>query len=131
MSNLFVLPEKITDHIYRGDTIQIDAAVSQEGVAVVPLTDYLIWFTAKPEITNTDSATGVIQKTLTNGIVITDVDKGWIRITIAPADTAQISADTTYQCDLQLKHIASGEISTIGRGTMKVERDVTQATAIP
>jgi hypothetical protein len=127
MSKTFTLPAKESQKIFRGDTIIFDAAISQGGVAL-PLTGYLIWFTAKPNSSQTDSASGVIQKTLTSGIVVTDANKGLIRITISPADTAGINADTTYQCDVQIKKTATGEISTVGKGTMKVELDITQST---
>jgi hypothetical protein len=123
-----VLPAKEKDKIFRGDTIIFDAAISQEGIAL-SLTGYSIWFTAKPNIANNDVASGVIQKTIGSGIVITDAAKGLIRITIAPADTSQITADTTYQCDIQIKNTATGEVSTVARGTMKVELDVTQTTS--
>ena len=93
----------------------------------MPLTGYTIWFTAKPDIALADGATGVIQKTLTNGIVVTDMANGRIRITIAPSDTAAITEETVYDCDIQVKS-ATTEVSTVAKGNMKIEIDVTQTT---
>ena len=126
MSKSFTLPAKADQHIYRGDTIIIEAAINQGGEPI-NITGYSIWFTAKPNIANNDGTSGVVQKTLVSGIAVTDAPTGRIRITIAPADTAQISQTTTYECDVQVKS-PSGEVTTAARGTMKVELDVTQST---
>ena len=127
MSKTFTLPET-GKRIFRGDTIILEGTVSQEGVAV-NLAGHSIWFTAKPQITDTDAAGSTIQKTVGSGIVVVDAANGEIRITLSPSDTAGINNDTTYQCDVQIKNTSTGEISTVARGTMVVERDVTQATS--
>jgi hypothetical protein len=105
----------------------MDAAISQGGVAL-NITGYSIWFTAKSNIADNDVSAGVIQKTIGSGIVVVDAAKGLIRITISPADTANITADTVYQCDVQIKNISTGEISTTAKGTMAVVLDVTKST---
>jgi hypothetical protein len=127
LSKTFALPSSEKSKIFRGDTIIMDAAVSQGGIAL-NITGYSIWFTAKPNIADNDLTSGVIQKTIGSGIVVVDAAKGLIRITIAPADTANITQDTIYQCDVQIKNTATGEISTTAKGTMKVELDVTKST---
>lgn len=124
MAKTFSLP---TDgkKLYRGDTIVFEAALSQGGVALDP-TGYSIWFTAKTAVTQMDNQG--IQKTIGSGIEVLDAATGKIRITLAPADTASLTADTTFQCDIQIKHIASGVITTVARGTIAITMDVTQAT---
>jgi hypothetical protein len=124
---VFSLPES-GDKIFRGDHIVLNGAISQQQKPV-NLTDYQIWFTAKPDISSPDGASGVIQKTVGNGITVVDTAEGIIRITLVPADTAGINQATTYQCDIQVKSPApANEVSTVGRGTIAVEIDVTRAT---
>jgi hypothetical protein len=120
----FSLPET-GKKIFRGDTIVIEFAVSQDGVAL-NLTGYSIWFTAKKQKSDNDTAPTAIQKTLSSGIVVLDAAAGHIKVTILPADTATLSADTTYVCDLQVKS-GGGVITTVADGTMAITLDVTQA----
>ena len=114
------------EKLFRGDTIVIEFAVNQGGVPT-NLTGYSIWFTMKTNITNTDSNSSTIQKTLTNGITILDAAAGTLKVVIAPNDTATINAETTYVCDLQIKS-SGGDISTVADGTIKISMDVTQNT---
>jgi len=123
---IFTLPPP-DRKLFRGDTIVLEAAVSQAKKAF-SLTGYTIWFTAKPDIGNPDSGSGVIQKTVGTGITVIDAADGKIRIVISPSDTAGINKTTTYQCDVQVKNTSTGEISTVARGAITVDLDVTQAS---
>lgn len=122
----FALPQA-GRKIYRGDTIVIEFAIAQDGVAT-NLTGYSIWFTAKKQLSDNDTSPSSIQKTIGSGITVLDAAAGHIRVTILPADTATLSAATTYFCDLQIKS-AGGVITTVADGTIAIVLDVTQAVS--
>lgn len=123
----FTLPDPSSGKkLFRGDHIILEAAISQAKKALT-ITGYAIWFTAKPNISLPDGGSGVIQKTIGNGITVIDAIEGKIRITILPADTAGINLETKYECDVQVKS-PTNEIFTVARGTVTVSIDVTQAT---
>lgn len=123
----FVIPDSSSGKkLYRGDHIVFEAALSQAKKALA-ITGYTIWFTAKPNISLPDGGSGVIQKTIGNGITVLDASQGKIRIGLVPADTAGINQETKYECDVQVKS-PTNEVSTVARGTVTVSIDVTQAT---
>lgn len=111
---------------YRGDTILLLVTVTREGDPV-SLDGASMWFTAKTDLALTDGASGVIQKTVGDGITVTDSDGGLALVTIDPSDTNDLSGSVVYQCDVQTEE-ASGILSTAARGTLTILLDVTRST---
>jgi hypothetical protein len=92
------------------------------------LTDAEIWMTAKRHIRDTD-ADAIFQKTVGDGITVTDDTGGLATVQLEPADTSGLAARTVRLVyDVQVK-LASGRIVTPLKGRLTVEPDVTVSTA--
>lgn len=122
-------PPPSSKKVYRGDTIIIEAVVTQD-LATVDLTGYDIYATFKLLISDADNAATTIQKSLLggveNGIELIDAVAGEIKITLEPEDTIQNTATVKYLVDIQL--MKDGVISTPDDGTLTVSLDITEAT---
>jgi len=112
--------------VYRGDTIVIDAIITQDS-SPVNLTGYSIYATFKVNITDEDNAATTIQKSIGSGITVVNAATGQIRITLVPSDTSSNTTEITYKVDIQLKS-ATNVVSTPDDGTLTVSLDVTKTT---
>ena len=126
MPTIFKLPAT-GEYLFRGDTIKIAATITDDN-GLQDLTGYEIFFTAKVDIKDSDTAPNSIAKDLAGGITVVDAVNGEILIVLDPGDTSGIAADTTYVADIQIKKTATQEIFTAGKGTIQVTEDVTRRT---
>lgn len=86
-----------------------------------------LWFTAKNKYTDLD-VDAVFQKTIGDGITVTNPTQGLFTVSVLPADTADVSrVKTILYWDLQLKD-ADGKIFTIASGNLIINPDVTITT---
>jgi hypothetical protein len=118
-------PPPSTKKVYRGDTIVLEAIITQDLVPV-DLTGYTILATFKQSLADADDAPTSIQKSIGSGITVVDAPAGEIRITLSPADTIMNTTTVTYKVDIQLKK--AGVISTPDDGELTVSLDVTQTS---
>jgi hypothetical protein len=110
----------------RGDTAAFDIACTAADGSVLNLDGCSLWFTAKNSVLDSDEA-AVFQKTIGDGITVTDEQGGLATIVLAHDDTKSLGENTILQYDLQVKDAFNG-IYTISRGTLVVEADVTIST---
>lgn len=110
----------------RGDTIDLLVLVTRDNAAV-DLTGADVWFTAKRSLRDAD-VDAVVQKTIGNGIVVTDALAGEALVTIDPSDTNGFTRETRLFCDVQVIE-PSGRITTVADGTLTITLDVTRAVA--
>lgn len=106
---------------YRGDTLQINAAVTLSGTPF-DLTGSMLFFTVKRRITDTD-AQALIKCQTGAGIVHTNEVGGLVAIKPAE-DLATMPPGVPLYADLQLK-TSSGEIYTVAAGKLTFLADVT------
>jgi len=112
--------------IYRGDTVvlSVTVTVKEEEYSLVGAE---IWFTAKPSYSTLDAA-AQFQKTIGDGIAVTDAAKGKFTVTISATDTySMASSKTILLYDCQVKE-SGGNVYTIASGNIIVMPDVTRAT---
>lgn len=118
---------RITDtplYLTRGDTKVWTLTVTADAVAV-PLTE--AWLTVKRALDDADP--GLFQLTSpSGGLVIGGADSNVVTITISPAQTDSLPAAEALHYDVQVQE-ASGRISTVARGMLYVDLDVTRSTA--
>lgn len=108
--------------IIRGDDVSIKITFTNADDSVFNLTGYKVYFTAKKNATDADSA-AVIQKSWTSH---SNAAAGITYLTLSNTDTA---IDTgNYACDLQIKSV-SGAIQSAINLTLTVARDITITTA--
>jgi hypothetical protein len=111
---------------FRGETIELDLAITLSGAALSISSISEIWFTAK--LTDNAADPGVFQKTKTAGdIVATDDPGGKARITIAPADTTGLESITTMFCDVKTKETAASRETVELRGKLTIRPTPTRA----
>jgi hypothetical protein len=92
------------------------------------LTDADMWMTAKRHIRDAD-ADAIFQKTVGDGITITNAEGGLATVELVPADTSELASRTVRLVyDVQVK-LASGRIVTPLKGRLTVEPDVTVSIA--
>jgi hypothetical protein len=92
------------------------------------LTDAEMWMTAKRHIGDAD-ADAIFQKTVGDGITITDDAGGLATVVLAPGDTSDLAARTIRLVyDIQVK-LTSGRIVTPLKGRLTVNPDVTVSVA--
>lgn len=112
----------------RGDSKAIAGKVTTVPAgAAVDITSHLIWFTAKRRISDADNE-AVFQKTVGDGITVTDGPAGEFAIQINPSDTSGLSdveANNLYY-DLQVK--TGSTVQTLSKGRLLVEYDVTKTS---
>lgn len=113
----------------RGDDEVLEGTIYQDdGVTEEDITGWDLWFTGKLLITSGD-VDAVFQKTIGDGITVTDAANGAYEIAIDAADTDGFAAsDTTIQCDLQAKDTL-GKVKTLLTGRITVKPEVTRTTA--
>lgn len=111
--------------VKRGDTIDLEVTVARGG-SPVDLSGADLWFTAKRKLKDLDIA-AVAQKTLGDGIAVTDAPAGELLVTLAPDDTDDLTKETVLYCDVQMVE-ASGRVTTVASGTLTVQLDATVAT---
>lgn len=111
--------------ITRGDSRTLSGAVTLSGEPF-NLTSCDIWFTVKYRYTDDDDD-AVFQKTVGDGITVTNPTAGLITIDINPADTEDIpKVKTILVYDLQIKN-SGGSKWTSASGNIVVNPDVTHA----
>jgi hypothetical protein len=116
--------------VYRGDTLILPLwqARDQRG-NLLDLTDALIWFTAKQELTDTDLEPPSIQVSTADGwVTIIDAEAAIYRVVVPPHETQQLLYDSYFTFDVQVQW-GSPLIRTIRRGVLSVVCDVTRAMA--
>ena len=107
--------------MYRGNSTEWDVTVTQNFLPV-DLAGASLWFTAK---TSKDSPTEVFQKTIGDGITVTDEPGGMIRIKMAPIDTSNLAAATiSLHYDLEIE-TAGGDVYNLADGRLIVKPDIT------
>lgn len=114
--------------MYRGDTRYLPFQITDAVGAPLDVTGYTIWFTAKRQLSDPDP--GVFQQTIAGGeLVVTNASLGLGYVRIDPSDTVTLGDSTTQLLwDLQIKSPAADTpVSTVARGTLTVEPDVTRA----
>lgn len=110
----------------RGDSASWLLGAARNGAAY-NLTGASLWFTAKYTTADADVA-AVFQKTLADGLVITDAVNGLVTATLAPSDTSTLpDSRTILDWDLQVKTVA-GSVYTVAIGKLTVFPDVTRTT---
>lgn len=113
--------------IYRGDTPTFNVAVTWGG-EVFPLTGCSMWFTAKYAYAD-DDADAVFQKTIGDGITVTNAGCGEAEITLSSSDTSSLSSSKVMLVyDLQIRN-AEGKIYTVAYGNIVVLPDVTRSVS--
>lgn len=111
---------------YRGETIELDLAITLSA-APLPISSLAeIWFTAKTNESQADP--GVFQKSKTaGGIVATDDPNGLARVTIVPADTTALDNITVLLCDVKTKETAASRDTVELRGKLTIRPTPTRA----
>ncbi len=111
----------------RGDSERYLLTITEDAAAV-DLTDASIWMTAKRRARDADAA-AVFQKTVGDGITITNAAGGLARVDLVPGDTEDLPARSIQLVyDVQVK-LDDGRVLTPISGVLTVEPDVTVATA--
>ncbi len=109
----------------RGDRRTILVTVTDVNGDPVNLASYLIRFTAKRKVRDSDSS-AVIAKSIGDGVTVTDAPGGLLSITIDPEDTSGLpSVSTTLVWDMQVN--GGGGPETIVSGTLLITPDVTRS----
>lgn len=114
----------------RGDSGQL-YTITVSGLSASGLTGCGLWFTAKHDAADADSA-AVFQKSIGAGIAVTTVGNastaGVALVTIAAADTASLPEGYASHLvwDVQMRD-AAGQTTTLTTGTLDVAAEVTQA----
>jgi hypothetical protein len=106
----------------RGDTGEWDIQV----LGIASIVGATFRFFVKAQKSDADSA-AVIKKDngVLTGIVVTDAGAQILRLTVDPANTLAIAAETSFYWDFQITE-ASGKVRTLTEGRFKVTIDVTQ-----
>lgn len=113
--------------IDRGDTAFFDFTVLTNGIAQ-NITGWLIWFTAKRRVGDTDLQAVLQKSTALGGVTITNAGGGVGFVTISPADTAGLAAERQpLFADLQGKD-GGGNIFTLQKGKLVIRPDATVST---
>ena len=135
------IPESSGDNIYapvshitmrRGDNLILYLRFRDLRDNVYPLTTAgnvaSIWFTVKSRYSEPDSG-ALVQRTVGNGIYVTDGPTGEAQVILTHAETSLLGArEYEYVWDVQVKRDVYGTesiISTAAVGTMTVDPDVT------
>jgi hypothetical protein len=135
------IPESSGDNIYapvshitmrRGDNLILYLRFRDLRNNVYPLTTAgnvaSIWFTVKARYSEPDSG-ALVQRTVGNGIYVTDGPTGEAQVVLTHAETSLLGArEYDYVWDVQVKRDVYGTesiISTAAVGTMTVDPDVT------
>lgn len=107
----------------RGDNVSLSGIATLSGEPY-SLALCSLWFTAKYRYTD-DDETAVFQKTIGDGITVTNPTAGLFIVEIVPDDTEPVAkARTILVWDLQLMD-GSGKIYTLNSGNLIINPDVT------
>ncbi len=113
--------------LHRGDTIDLAHVVTASG-SEYSLVGCSIWFTAKTAFSVAD-ASATFQKTVGNGITVTNAAKGRFTVRISPTDTYNLGNSKVllvYDCQIVT---ASGAVYTVASGNLIFIPDVTRSTS--
>jgi len=113
--------------MYRGDTAEFRVTAKDIDGNPLNLTGASAWFTAKLSTVDPDTS-AVFQKSVGDGITVTDATGGIMMIRLAEDDTSSLSGKTVLQYDVQVRDTSNG-VWTVARGTLLVEADVTVASS--
>lgn len=118
----------VTDNftIYRGDTYR-ETWTIMNGANPSTIVGGKLYFTIKTNLTDVDGSAVLQLTSPSSGIVLNDAANGKATLTITSAQTAAIAVGT-YWYDVQLKN-SDNEITTLVRGRLTVDADVTISTA--
>lgn len=112
----------------RGDDEIYELTLKQRDGTALNLTGVSIWFTVKRSHEETD-VQAIVRKTVGSGITIVNAAIGRADVRILAADLASLPPRrTTLVWDCQVRD-AAGFVSTVDRGQLVVDPDVTIATA--
>ena len=114
--------QQVNLEIKRGDSKSYTLTFKDDDGALIDITDWTIFFTAKETVTDTD-ANAKISKDITSH---TDPTNGETQIQLNSTDTNLTPGNYIY--DIQIKK-DTGEINTIVEGTLTITKDVTQRTS--
>lgn len=112
--------------MYRGDTAEFRVTALDIDGNPLDITGAQAWFTAKRSTTD-DDVSAVFQKTVGDGITITDAPGGIMLVRLSESDTSSVTKKEYLQYDLQVKDTGNG-VWTVARGSLLVEADVTRAS---
>lgn len=110
----------------RGDTVNANLSVLDPVDDPFDLTGCDVWVTAKRRFTDPDEE-AVFQKTIGDGVEVTNEVGGEVRIVISPDDTSSlegITRDVNLVLDVQIR-TPDGEVFTPILGIVVVTPDVT------
>lgn len=128
------LPARLCFAVFRGDTFtqqfQFKRALSGTTAPVpVGLSGATIWATLKLTVVEPDN-TAISQVTIGDGVTVDNASSGLFTVTFPPASTATLpDGVTTLELDIQIRE-SSGRVTTVLRGELLVEPDVTRTYAI-
>jgi hypothetical protein len=111
--------------VVRGDTRRYQVTVTDDAGLPVDLSGASIYFTVRKKYSSSsDDTDAVFQKSVGNGISISDASSGSIAIVIAPTDTRALPA-SLFLYDLQV-NTGAGDVITAALGEFAVKADVTR-----
>jgi hypothetical protein len=109
----------------QGDDLRFSAEVMIDG-APMALGTAEIWFTAKRNATDPDSAALFQVSTEGGGIIILDPTTNLVRIHV-PGSATAAAVLGRYVYDLRIKLPTDGEIQTLATGEIFIDAAITQA----
>lgn len=112
-----------TQRMHLGDSPVFTIPLTWQGAAFAAGTDWALIWTAKSKATDTD-AQALIQKTTGAGITASGNNAV---VTLVRADTVNLYVGALVW-DVQAAKVSTGEVRTVARGRLILERDVTQQT---
>jgi len=117
-------------NMVRGDRAVFELAIRDAVGDALSLAGKELYFTAKTAVSDLD-ADAVIVKAIATGIVVTDEAGGIAEVTIDPADTEDLTAETTLVYDVEMRDPVTSDVATVVLGTLIVVPDVRQGTVAP
>ena len=119
--------------IVRSDTYIFDVVAKRPdpdtgSLVPIDLTTGKAWFTAKRTLNDLDANAVIQLSTTTSGVILLAAPLGIVRVTIPPLATTSLPNDpVALQYDIQVSD-AAGVVTTIQKGLLMVEPDVTLTT---
>lgn len=112
--------------ITRGNDRKFTIAVKDQNNAPADLTGVDLWFTAKQNLTDTDSQSILKKSTLVGGLAITNAVGGLAEVTVNAADTddAHIPDPRARVLYGELKSRADGKVVTLDRVILVIKANV-------
>ena len=116
--------DRINLEATRGDTWYWQFDVTQpDKETPQDITGATFRFTVKNAITDADGAAVVVGTTGGGQCQVTDAADGIVKVKIAAASTASVTAPRTYVYDLQARD-GAGDVWTVAKGKLTVKPDV-------